>query len=152
MRPQFLLIFLISSLLLSCSDNDTTDIIKLYRERGISFDTNIENCIILPEVGCSGCIAGGVFFILEHKDSFNPNQKKNLVIFTAINSKKVLFRDLEIKSTNDLNCIIDTLNDYLPIGDKKIYPLILKINQGEIIQAKYQSPESTEDIFKNIAL
>ena len=51
----------------SCSDSDTTAIKSLYKTRGISFDTDIENCIILPEVGCGGCIAGGVYYILDNK-------------------------------------------------------------------------------------
>lgn len=152
MSLRVLLIPIMFLLLHSCSDSNTTAIKSLYKDRGISFDTDIENCIILPEVGCGGCIAGGVFYILNHKESFSPTQKKNLIVFTAINSKKILFRDMEIKSENELYCILDTLNNYLPDGDKKIYPLVLKMNKGEIVQAKYQSPDTDEDIFKSIEL
>ena len=93
-----------------------------------------------------------MFYLLEHKDSFSSNQKKNLVVFTAINSKKVLFRDLNIESQEELNCIVDMSNAFLPEGDERIYPLILKIRNGEIVEAAYQSPESEVDIFKMIKL
>ena len=152
MQRCSLLISFLLPLLSACTQSDTSDIRKLYKARDIYFDPDVENCIVLPEVGCSGCIAGGVYFILQHKDSFSPTQKKNLVIFTAINSRKVLFRDMEIKSENEMNCILDTLNQYLTDGDNKIYPLILKLDNGKIVQAHYQSPEATEDFFEKIKL
>lgn len=61
----FYYIFVFQLLLCSCTninDNVTKKVQSLYNSRGIVFDKNLKTCLILPEVGCGGCIDGAVYF------------------------------------------------------------------------------------------
>lgn len=140
----YLLLLLLCIITISCKEKDktTNDVTKFYQEKGIFFDKELEYCVILPEVGCSGCIASGVDFFLKNKDFFLKTQKKNFIVFTAVNSKKQLFRTLKLSSLADFNCCLDLKNDYLVRGNNSIYPLILHLKNGKIINAQYQSPYS----------
>ncbi len=145
---------IISVLLISCEkkDGQLEQVKRLYAERGIVFDKEIETCLVLPEVGCGGCIAGGVNFLLDNKEKFSSKQKKNIVMLTAIHSKKLLYRNLEINSPDELNCIIDSGNKYLVKGHNKLYPMVLKLDNGNIESVEFQSPETDHDVFESLKL
>lgn len=136
---------------ISCQKQDETTqlVVEEFKNKGIKFDPEEKLCIILPEVGCEGCIAAGVYFFLQHKESFLNTQKKNKIIFTSIRSKKLLLRNLEEDTLDKYNHILDTENKFLTTDNNSIYPLILILNQGNIVKAQYQSPHS-EDIFTQI--
>ncbi|MCM1110721.1 MAG: hypothetical protein NC336_05900 [Clostridium sp.] len=121
---KFALSILLLIFLSACSltDDYSESLQELYSSRGISFDKETEFCIILPEVGCSGCISGCEYQISTHKDKFANSQKKNLIVFTAINSMKILRRNMQVDSIGEFNCIIDSVDAYLPEGDNKITP------------------------------
>lgn len=149
MRAVILILFLIS--LCSCRDEtETTVRLKnLYAQREISFDKETKFCIVLPEVGCSGCISGCVYQILANKRHFDNSQNANLIIFTSINSKKMLRRNMQVDSIEEFNCLIDSLDTYLPEGNDKIYPLFLRIEDGEIVDAVLQTPDTNIDVFRD---
>lgn len=132
-------------------DENTIQAIDYYQEKNISFGKDLELCIVLPEVGCGGCIDSGVFFFKANKEAFSKNQKKHLIVFTAVKSKKMLLRSLEVSSLGDYNCILDEKNDYLIDGNNSIYPLVLFLKDGAIYKAEYQSPNS-EDVFGKLEL
>lgn len=150
MDLKYLSIFLI--LLCACvsQENDTGYISNLYSERDINFNPDVEFCVVLPEVGCSGCISSVIYHILDNKSSFSNDQKKNLIVFTAINSKKMLKRNMEIESLDELNCILDSNNVFLLDTDKKIYPIIMTLHDGKIVESQIQSPDNTENAFKKL--
>lgn len=151
MKNNIYLLLLLCIIVISCKEKDktTNEATKFYEEKGISFDKQLEYCIILPEVGCIGCIASGVGFFLNNKDFFLKTQKKNFIVFTAVNSKKQLFRTLELTSLADFNCYLDLENNYLVGGNNSIYPLVLHLKNGKIIKAEYQSPYS-ENILEQL--
>ena len=120
---------------------------ELYSDRNITFDKETEFCIILPETGCSGCISGCVYKILRNKEHFENTQKKNLIVFTSINSMKMLRRNMQADSLSIFNCIVDSLNLYSIEGNENIYPLFIKLKDGEIIDAIVQSPDLNIDVF-----
>lgn len=136
----------------STENKPAKKITALYEKRGITFDKETEICLVLPEIGCGGCIAGGVTFLTENKDKFAPNQKRNIVVFTAINSKKILYRTIDIKSPDELNCIVDSGNKYLTDDRMKLYPMLLKLKDSKIIDVSFQSPQNKTDIFQEIEL
>ncbi len=143
-----IILCLILSMCVSCQKthkNDTLELIDLARihfsKEKIVFNTEIEYCIIIPEGGCSGCIASGISFIKEHVEAFGIKQKKNKVVFTNIQSQKMLKRSLESVTFDELNCIIDTTDRYLIRCKEMIYPIVLKLEKGKIINAKVQSPK-----------
>lgn len=142
--PLLLLLCLIACV----NKHEASDKLKeLYSSRNIVFDKDTEFCIVLPEVGCSGCISGCVYKILKYKKQFDNTQKKNLIVFTSINSMKMLRRNMEVDNLSEFNCIIDSLGMYLPEGNENIYPLFIRLKDGEISDAITQSPDTNTDIF-----
>lgn len=137
---------IVGTLLIACSSiDDNTRIAQLhFKNYGIAFDPDLKYCIVLPEVGCEGCIAAGVSFFKDNKDAFLKEQSTNMVVFTAVNSKKMLHRTLGLTSLDRFNCILDLDNRYLIQGNNSIYPLILYLEKGEITKAAYQSPFSSD--------
>lgn len=135
---------LIMILMTQCVNPDkTTQNVKKYFNNKITFDSNLQRCLILPGVGCGGCIAGGVSFFMQNDMFFSKEQNINLVVFTAIDSKKILSRNIDFKDLTQYNCIIDVDNNYLVQGNNAIYPLILYLSKGQITKAVYQTPNSS---------
>lgn len=132
------------------SENDKSYIQRLYAERNIEFDDDTEFCIVLPEVGCAGCISGTLYNILENKSSFSNTQKKNLIVFTAVNSPKMLIRNVQVDSLSELNCILDKENKYLLDTKNKIYPLMMTLHNGKITNVMIQSPDHPENVFDKL--
>ena len=149
MKNRICLIYLsVMFLLSSClmGDDTTKDVSAFFQKKGIVFEKELECCVILPEVGCAGCIASGVSFFLENKAFFANSQKKNLIVFTSVNSQKMLLRTLELDSLQDFYCHLDLKNDYSVDGDNSIYPLVLYLKNGKIVKAEFQSPYSGDVI------
>lgn len=148
-----LTLFLIFGVLISgCTGNRSLHehINDIYTDRGVVISPDVEVCIVIPEVGCSGCIAGGMYHVISNRERYSVNQQKFIVVFTGINSMKMLRRDLEPISIKDLNCIVDTTNLYLLDDNTGIYPMILKCDNGKVIEAQVQSPDSPTDVFMEL--
>lgn len=117
------------------------------------FDTDNEICLILPEVGCGDCIAGGVAFLLNHKEKFSSHQKRNKIIFTAISSVKMLKRALDDTDLDSLNCEIDTANRFLLPPPDGLYPIVVYLKEGKIKKIDIQNPNNTnvlKDLLKQL--
>lgn len=154
MKTKVLLILVIMFLLTNgCNSdqNSTENISILYSDRGIIFDRETEYCIVLPEVGCGGCIAGGVRFIANNRDKFSKNQNKYLVVFTAINSRKLLYRNMGFDIENELNCLIDSTDLYKVNTNMKFYPMLIKLKEGKITDIAFQHPKTEYDIFQALS-
>lgn len=147
MKKVFFIFFLLG--IMACRhDTEFSDgLKKLYAERDISFDKETEFCIVLPEAGCSGCISGCIYQILTNKALFENTQKKNLIVFTSINSKKMLRRNMQVDNIEEFNCVIDSLDAYLTEGNDRIYPLFIKLENGEIVDAVVQNPNTDSNVF-----
>lgn len=133
----------------SCSyeSNELKQIKKCYEHRNISFDKELEACLIIPEVGCGGCIDGSIYFLKENLSHFLKEQNKNMFVLTSINSPKMFLRTLGEKNLDKYNCLWDNDNKYLISGNKSIYPLLLYLEEGDIVDAKFQTPYSKSDYF-----
>lgn len=153
LKVLFLIIISFILVLNGCSSdqNSADSIASLYSNRGINFDKEIEYCIVLPEVGCSGCIAGGVKFIKNNREKFSKSQKRYLIVFTAINSKKLLHRTMGFDLENELNCIVDSLDYYKLKSNMKFYPMLIKLNNGQISNVAFQHPKAEYDIFHELS-
>lgn len=145
-----LFIILALGLFFSCrNDSSTQEIVKLYQKQNIRFDENLTSCIIIPEGGCSGCIDGSIHFIRSNLNLFQKESTKSKVIFTAIISKKMLLNSIKIESFENYNFEIDHENKYIVESNNSIYPLIVELSEGEIINAEFQTP-SSGDVIKRI--
>ena len=86
--------------------------------------------------------ASGIYFFDFNKQHFSKSQKDNAVVFTSINSLKVLKRSLKGVDFADYNVVIDTLNRYTVDFKENIYPLIVYLDKGKIVKVDMQSPET----------
>lgn len=150
---KMFLLLIIELLLLSCTGQDRTtkEVADFYFQKNITFDKDLKICVILPEVGCGGCIASGVSFFQRNESRFLKSQNERMIIFTAIHSKKMLYRTLEMENLDKYNCHLDEKSEFLVLGNNSIYPLILRLENGIIVKAEYQSPYS-ENIFGKLEL
>lgn len=135
-------IFFISSCI-SHQNNEMKSIINEFHNKKINFNENIKYFIILPEVGCGGCISEGTDFIKRNIEKFNCTNKEIKVVFTSIVSKKILLRTLGIDSFDNYCFEIDESNVYRINNPKSIYPLILYLNKGKIINIEFQYPDNS---------
>jgi thiol-disulfide isomerase/thioredoxin len=106
--------------------------------------TNTDYIVIIPNQGCGGCITVAEQFYNEHKMAKNVK-----FIFTNIISQKMLNQKVQIFSNNTF---LDTNNIMLKSypKNKNLYPCILKLKNGAIIEISYQSPE--ENGFNNLII
>ena len=90
----FLILSIFILFFISCNERDeiTENIKYHFQIKNIEFDKNIEHCVILPEVGCEGCIDAGVRFFLENKEHFFKTQDKNIIILYYICWEMQLFK------------------------------------------------------------
>lgn len=98
---------------------------------------NIKWVIVLPGLGCQGCIQEGEAFMKE-----NISNKDALFILTKIESFKILQNKLDIKLNDHPNVIIDKKNDFQFPTDNGVYPCIIMLNNGEIKGHTFQSPKN----------
>lgn len=138
--------------IVSCGNCDdfTQETIDYFNKKGVHFDHNLKNCIIIPDAGCSGCISTGIFFVKKNISKLSKDQTSNVVIFTNVVSNKLLKRNFEKDEWEALNKMVDSTNMYHIEGANSIYPLILYLENGEILKAEVQSPKL--DAFSNLCL
>ncbi|MBR5989118.1 MAG: hypothetical protein IK003_06315 [Prevotella sp.] len=135
--------FTIVIMLTSCQSDALTQKAQLhFDEKGIVFPEELKHCVIIPGGGCAGCIAAGLEFFLSNERSFSNEQEENMIVFTKINSIKLLKRNIKGKKIEDYNAIIDSTNLYSLNIKENTYPIILYFNNGRIILADVQSPQT----------
>lgn len=98
---------------------------------------SVDYVVIIPNQGCGGCITYAEEFYKKYAGCNNIRY-----IFTNILSVKMLNLRLEI---NKNNTYLDSHNNVLKIlpSKAKIYPSIVKIDSGKVIEVAYQSPEES---------
>lgn len=136
-----LITFLTSACYETKNNNELTEYIRQYfKKEKVEFDAELETCLIIPGGGCTSCIANGVGFVESNKEYYQKGQAKNLVVFTRINSIKILRRN--IKEINEYNCIVDSKDQFYIDMKERIYPIILYLKNGEIVNVDIQSPDT----------
>ncbi len=91
--------------------------------------------ILLPGLGCDGCIKEGEYFLKQY-----INNENMFLVLTNIKSLKILQHKLGIKLTNLSNVYADKENRYGLTTDNKIYPCIVHLNNGQYESHEFQSP------------
>ncbi|WP_298344607.1 hypothetical protein [uncultured Algibacter sp.] len=140
------ILFLVSNALTSCKktqeSSDFTDI-KQFVEK---LDQNLEQynwIVVLPGLGCKGCIKQAEMFIKE-----NIAQKKVLFVLTKVESLKTLQNKIGIKVKDHSNIYIDREDDFIILSDNSIYPCIISLENGKTQNYQFQSPDNGEAFVK----
>lgn len=103
----------------------------------LNVNNDIKWMVILPGLGCPGCIQEGETFVKE-----NIKNKSILFVLTKIESFKILQNKLEVKFNEHPNVYIDKKEEIvLPTGNR-IYPCIVKLNKGKVVTHEFQSPNN----------
>ncbi len=101
----------------------------------LSFNEDTKWLVILPGLGCQGCIQEGEVFIRDY-----VNNKEIYFVLTKIESLKILQNKLEIKINEHSNIYTDKQvgNDMRSINS--IYPCIVRLENGEMQSYEFQAP------------
>ena len=125
-------------MLFACSDSvkqQEREFLKLQIEQMENLG-NYEWVVILPGVGCNGCIQGGEYFM-----KMNVCRKDILYILTQISSLKILRQKLGLDLGKYSNILIDREKLFrIPTGNS-IYPCVVKLGENTIEEHWFHSPE-----------
>jgi hypothetical protein len=103
----------------------------------LKIDGEYEWIVVLPGLGCHGCIQEGEFFMKE-----NISNKKILFVLTNIVSLKILQQKMDITIGDNPNIYVDRSNQFKLTTDNSIYPCIIRLKSGKIEQFEFQSPQN----------
>ena len=99
--------------------------------------------VIIPEVGCNGCIQEGEYFLKTH-----ISEKSICYILTNIRSIKILQQKTGIKIKEQNNVYIDKDNIFTLPSNNSIYPCVAKIKNHQVISVEFQCPDNAA--FRNL--
>lgn len=123
-------------LFVSCSGNSEKEFL-MNAIKQANVDTKYEWIIILPGLGCHGCIQEGEFFMQE-----NVSNPQMLFVLTNIESLKIFQQKTDIKVSEHSNIYIDRDNHFKLLTENAIYPCIIHMVDGKISQCIFQSPKT----------
>lgn len=127
---NYICIFFISICFVSCINSENYTYSKFLSESGFRLN-DFSYIIIIPNEGCTGCITDTASFVQEHIHDSN----RLGVLFTKVIDKKLLKQKIGYE--------VFELEKKVKIDEKKffdkpefntIYPQIVKINNGKVIE------------------
>lgn len=128
-------------LLVSCGSEDQAKS-YLQEKLGNVSDINSYNyVVILPSLGCQGCISTVEEFIKN-----NINRTDVLFILTRMESLKMLQNKIGIEVNKHPNVWIDLENEFLITSDNSIYPIVLDLENSMIQSLYYISPKAEKNL------
>ncbi|MFS4456928.1 hypothetical protein ACKWB9_12475 [Maribacter sp. 2304DJ31-5] len=142
MKNKYNILFLFAILLIgSCKQKDKeieANHISDSIEK-IKISPNYKWLVILPGLGCHGCIQEGEAFMQEYVDN-----KDILFVLTKIESLKILQKKININIKEHNNIYIDRGRLFDLPTDNAIYPCIVELNEGKLRSHGFQSPVSSD--------
>lgn len=132
-----LLFIIISGLPFSCKTGNT----ELEREHiesvlgNLNVSEGIKWVVVLPGLGCHGCIQEGEAFLREHI----VNEKIFLVL-TNIESLKILQNKLGIEVDMSCSVYVDWDDEFLLSTENMVYPCIIHLKNGRYESHEFQAP------------
>ncbi|NLR62583.1 hypothetical protein HGH93_31110 [Chitinophaga polysaccharea] len=100
-----------------------------------SFQAPKKWMVILPGLGCNGCIQEGEAFMRDFIDSTGI-----FFILTKVQSVKILQQKIGKHINNRVNVFIDNDGVFSLPTKNVIYPCIVQLDNGKIVKHQFQSP------------
>lgn len=100
--------------------------------------TDYKYVLIIPGVGCNGCIQESEFFLKQNIDN-----QKILFILTNPSSIKTLQHKIGVKISDKKNIIIDRDGKFKVPTKNSIYPCVIYLDDGAIIDIEFQTPQTS---------
>ena len=113
-----------------------------YLKEALKFEnvgSEIKWVVILPGLGCNGCIQEGEAFLKEQY-----NDTKILFIVTRISSIKILQQKTGVKLDEHKNIKVDKENRFSIPSGNSIFPCIVYIMTNGDIKHEFQSPNNSK--------
>ncbi|MBO9203844.1 MULTISPECIES: hypothetical protein [Niastella] len=95
--------------------------------------------VILPGLGCNGCIQEGEAFMRDYVDSANV-----LFILTKVQSVKILQLKIGKTIVDRANVFIDHDGVFNIQTKNVVYPCIAQLKDGNIVAHQFQSPSNSQ--------
>lgn len=134
---KVLFLFLLFS---SCGDNDTKKEMKFLTNAisQVPIDNHYKWIVILPGLGCHGCIQEGEYFLKNHIEN-------NEILFVLLKtpSLKILQQKTEVNLLNRQNVLIDKELIFNIPTQNNIYPCVVSLKEGKVVKHSFQSPATT---------
>ncbi len=134
------LLVLINALFLCSCQKGQNEIEREYIAtalESINFPNGVKWVVILPGLGCHGCIQEGEAFMREY-----INNREILFILTKVESLKILEHKIGIKLSDHSNIIIDNDEEINIPSNNSVYPCVIHISERSIKSHEFQSPEN----------
>lgn len=93
--------------------------------------SDFENILIIPGVGCSGCISQAEYFFHD-----NMHDDNHLFIFTGIEDIKMFKFQIADSLWDNENVIVDKNNKIMDSGYDSVYPCYLKVGERNVVLLK----------------
>ena len=137
------LIVLISVLIVlittSCKNNikeiETASLTTTIGE--LKINDHIKWIVVLPGLGCHGCIQEAEAFMRDH-----IKNTEILFVLTKISSLKILQQKIGVQIRETPNVYIDLENEFDIPSDNRIYPCIIQMKDGKMVEHEFQSPQN----------
>jgi len=136
-------------LLISCEQNT----IKKERDfwskaiENSNIANNYQWIVVLPGVGCGGCIQVAEGFLKEHvKDT------RIMFVITNPSSLKILQLKTGIKINEYSNVFLDTNKLFHLRSNNSIYPCVIKISNGKVTEHRFQKPGENAFVYLKYSL
>tara|TARA_R110002012_G_scaffold321239_1_gene548305 strand:+ start:23178 stop:23627 length:450 start_codon:yes stop_codon:yes gene_type:complete len=142
----YLLIFY--CLISACSNEkaEYSEIIKTVTKSNHTSTTSYSDIIILPELGCEGCISDVENFLISNSQSL----ENTFFILTRIRSKKLLRLRVGEDVLNQEHVYLDTENLFESSEIHSIYPIRLVLNQQGDIEEILKKDPSNMSFFNDL--
>jgi hypothetical protein len=93
--------------------------------------------VILPGLGCKGCIEEAEFFMGEYLEN-----KEVLFVLTKIESLKILQRKINKRLKDFSNIYYDKQGKFVVPTNNSIYPCIVEVKNKKIISIEFSTPDN----------
>jgi len=125
----------------SCNQKDQkpieyNDLIPFVKK--INLNSNYNWVVILPGIGCHGCIQEGEAFMRNHIKNNNV-----FFVLTKVESLKILQYKTGINIADHSNVFVDKENSIQIHSINNIYPCIIKLEKGNVRDIQFQSPANS---------
>ena len=145
MNKKIRLIFIVVFFLVSCHQN-TKKIEKKHFSKAIeqiSVDTQYKWIVVLPGMGCNGCILEAEFFMKNHIED-----RRILFVLTRLSSLKIFQQKTGISIDEHPNIFVDRNNLFSIPTNNSFYPCVILLNNGKHSSHSFQDPSNAA--FRNL--
>jgi len=126
-------------LTVGCKQNQSKREVETYRKafEQIIVDSRYQWIVVLPGLGCNGCIQEAEVFMKNHIDD-----ERILFVLTKISSLKILQQKTGIRIDEHTNVFVDRKNLFIIPTNNAIYPCVIQLRNGKIFTHAYQKPSN----------